>query len=53
MNYDFYNPQNILVIDEDNIEIPEDFVTSTYIDIDDAILNKYSLDNWVKNVFNL
>ena len=22
VNYDFYNPQNILVIDENNIEIP-------------------------------
>ena len=53
VNYDFYNPQNILVIDENNIEIPEDFVTSPYVDIDETILDKYRLENWVKPIFNL
>lgn len=53
VNYDFYNPQNILVIDENNIEIPEAFVISPYVDIDEAILNKYRLENWVDTVFNL
>ena len=53
VNYDFYNPQNILVIDENNIEIPEDFVNSPYVDIDEVILDKYRIENWVEPIFNL
>lgn len=53
VNYDFYNPQNILVIDEDNIEIPEHFVTSPYVEIEDRILDKYRIENWVKPIFKL
>ena len=53
VNYDFYNPQNILVIDENNIEIPEAFVNSPYVDIDEAILNKYRVENWVEQIFSL
>ncbi|QCE40279.1 hypothetical protein E9099_02200 [Psychroserpens sp. NJDZ02] len=53
VNYDFYNPQNILVIDENYIEIPEDFVNTPYQPVDEAILDKYRIDNWVKPIFNL
>lgn len=53
VNYDFYNPQNILVIDEDNIDIPEDFVNTPYKLVDKAILENYYLENWVKKVFHL
>lgn len=53
VNYDFYNPQNILVIDENNIEIPEDFVTSPYVEPNKAVLDKYRIDNWVERVFEL
>ena len=53
INYDFYNPQNILVIDEDNIEIPENFVNSPYLPVSEEILSKYMLENWVKKVFDL
>ncbi len=53
VNYDFYNPQNILVVDEDDIQIPESFVTSDYVPIDDEILDHYRLNTWVKRVFDL
>ncbi|MFK7750240.1 MAG: hypothetical protein AB8B65_17750 [Kordia sp.] len=53
VNYDFYNPQNILVVDEHAIEIPADFVTSEYVEIDAAILSKYKIENWVKPIFEL
>ena len=36
VNYDFYHPQNILVVDENTIEIPEEFVTSPYVEIEPA-----------------
>lgn len=53
VNYDFYHPQNILVVDENNIEIPADFVTSDYVEIDSAILSNYKIENWVKPIFEL
>lgn len=51
MNYDFYNPKNILVLDENNIQIPADFLNSDYIPIPKHIYNKYTIDTWVKTVF--
>ena len=53
VNYDFYNPQNILVLDPNNIDIPKSFVESPYVDISDYILDSYRIDNWVKKVFSL
>jgi len=53
VKYDFYQPQNILVVDENNIEIPEDFVNSPYLDIDETILSKYKIENWVKPIFGV
>ncbi|AXG70303.1 hypothetical protein KORDIASMS9_02542 [Kordia sp. SMS9] len=53
VNYDFYHPQNILVVDEHNIEIPETFVTSEYVEIDEKILSKYRIKNWVQPIFDL
>ncbi|WP_452224174.1 hypothetical protein [Lacinutrix chionoecetis] len=53
VNYDFYNPQNILVVDADNPIVPEEFVNSPYVPIDESILKKYRLENWVKRVFDL
>jgi len=50
-NYDFYNPNNILVVDRDNIQITEEFMESEYIEIDPCILTKYSAEGWVEDVF--
>lgn len=50
-NYDFYNPQNILIIDEKNIIIPTSFFTSKYEPIPSEIYKKYTLSSWVKTVF--
>ncbi len=53
INYDFYNPQNILVLDPNNLQIPKSFVESPYVDVPDHILDPYRIDNWVKKVFEL
>lgn len=52
MKYDFYNPQNILVIDRSNPNIPEDFIKSPFVTIDDKIYESYSLDKWLEFVLN-
>jgi hypothetical protein len=53
VNYDFYNPQNILVVDEHNINIPDQFVNSPYAEVDESILAKYRVENWVRPIFDL
>lgn len=52
-NYDFYNPENILVIDEENPEIDPAFFEGEYKPLDEAIYNKYTIKHWVNTVFNL
>jgi hypothetical protein len=49
-NYDFYNPNNILVIDEKNPVIPIAFFENEYEKIPDSIFEKYTLEGWVNNV---
>lgn len=51
-NYAFYNPNNILVIDESNPQIPKSFLESKYELLTPEIYNQYTLDTWVKNIFN-
>ena len=52
VDYDFYNPANILVIDEANPVIPERFITDPYVDVPADIYEKYTLQGWVKTVFS-
>lgn len=53
VQYDFYNPKNILIIDEKNINFDIDFFRSSYEPIPDDIYKKYTIENWVETVFNL
>jgi len=52
VNYDFYNPNNILVIEEEDIHFDADFFKIPYEPIPENIYNKYTLDNWINKVFN-
>lgn len=48
VTYDFYNPENIFVItDINDIQIPESFFSTPYVDIPKNISDKYLIDNWV------
>lgn len=50
-NYDFYNPNNIFIIDDVyNIHIPMDFITSNYQESNPAIREKYHIKNWIKSI---
>jgi hypothetical protein len=51
VNYDFYNPQNIFLIDRDNLKIDKAFFEAPYIDIPLNIYTKYRIDNWIDDVF--
>ncbi|WP_202963144.1 hypothetical protein, partial [Aeromonas aquatica] len=53
MEYDFYNPNNILVVDRENPHIDIHFIHSEYHHINDAIRDKYSLSSWLINLLSL
>ena len=50
MEYDFYNPNNILVIDFDNLEIPKSFFETPFQPIDESIKQQYHLRSFVRTV---
>jgi hypothetical protein len=50
INYDFYNPKNILVIDEENPIIPLDFFSNDYQKLPEKTYYKYSLEGWIDQV---
>jgi len=52
-DFDFYNPENILIIDPENLEIPNDFFKAPYVPIPKDIYRKYTLEGWVEEVFLL
>lgn len=52
--YDFYNPNNILILDENSeINISNDFLTTPYEPLDELVYYKYTLENWVNTVFKI
>ena len=53
VNYDFYNAQNICVIDRGNPVLDEEFFNSDYTKISDDVYEKYSLECWVFEVLGL
>lgn len=48
--YDFYNKNNIFVIDRKNPKITEEFINNDYERISEKIYNDYSLKSWIKKV---
>ncbi|MCG2611042.1 hypothetical protein LZZ90_05935 [Flavobacterium sp. SM15] len=50
VNYDFYNPNNILVWDENKTSIPESFISLPYEELPKEIYEKYNSNNWIKKV---
>lgn len=50
-NYDFYNTNNILIVDRNNFNIDPKFFDIPYKKLEDSIYEKYSLRNWILEVF--
>lgn len=51
--YDFYNPNNILVIENDYSVITKEFLDGKYQPLPNEIFHKYTLDHWIDVVFEL
>jgi hypothetical protein len=52
VNYDFYDPNNILVINRDRIEIPDAFINSAYREVERSIYEGYSVHQWASALLN-
>jgi hypothetical protein len=52
-DYDFYNPNNILVLNPEDIILPEEFFETKYQKVPEDIYYKYTLDKWVERVFEI
>ena len=52
MKYDFYDPDNILVVNLECINIPKEFLFSDFKPVDPSILYRYSLPGFVDEVFS-
>ena len=48
MKYEFYNPNNIFILEKDNFEKINEFINSKYEDIDSKIVDYYDIENWLK-----
>lgn len=49
--YNFFNGNNVLVIDRANPEIPKSFIEQPFVPLPNDIYNYYSLDYWIDEVF--
>lgn len=52
-DYPFYNENNILVLDNNNLDEIDLFLEKPFIKISPAIIETYSFTNWFKNLYNL
>lgn len=52
VNYDFYSPENVFIIDTENPVIDEEFFSKPNLVIEKAIIEKYSVRSWVKAIFS-
>lgn len=52
-NYDFYNPQNILVLNETCSNLEKSFFETPYVKVPEEIYYRYTLEHWTDKVFGL
>lgn len=50
--YDFYNENNILVMDDNNLDKIEIFIKRKYESISDELYKKYSISSWIDTIIN-
>lgn len=49
--YDFFKPENIFVIEDDNLNGLKHFLSLKYVELDSQILEKYSIKSWLESFF--
>ena len=51
VNYDFYSPRNITLIDRENPMINKSFWETGYESLNNNVFDKYSITNWIYSLF--
>lgn len=51
-DYDFYNKNNIIIVDRNNPQVDPAFIHSQYQHVDKEILEKYRLSTWLINLLS-
>ena len=49
--YDFYNPNNIFILEDDNLSNLKNFISSKYEPIDKTIIDYYDFEEWVNRFY--
>lgn len=52
MNYPFYNPNNILLIERDQLNFTEEFFELNYLNYDEQFYDEMSIKGWLEFIFN-
>ncbi|KRK45516.1 capsular biosynthesis protein CpsH [Dellaglioa algida] len=54
VNYNFYNENNIFYFnrEEKHIRIPDSFFKTEFIPIDQKVLDEYSIQHWIRDIFD-
>ena len=50
-DYDFFSQNNICIIDRNNPTIPENFFHTPYLQLPELIRNRYSINGWLREIF--
>ncbi len=51
VNYDFFNSNNVYIVDRLNPKVDLEFLELPHIDVSQEIYTKYSLEGWVEEIF--
>jgi hypothetical protein len=52
MDYEYYNPNNVLVVDINNPIIPKEFLETPFEPVSEQIMHKYSVRGLVDDLFD-
>ncbi len=52
MQYDFYHPDNMLVVDYDKLDLPRAFFTQPYHPISEEVKQQYHLKSFIKTILS-
>ncbi len=53
VEYDFFNPQNIAVIDRENPKIDASFFKTEFVEVDSHIRDRYAIRGWLLEIFKM
>ncbi len=51
--YDFFHPNNICVVDRENVVVPIEFMTSAFVPVEEKVKQRYSINYFVFDVLGL